>query len=245
MTVNTATQTLVRTLYQVQWSTWLLRLFYFVSAFLVTAVLAFNIFQPIKVLPRVSLAPGFVFTNQDGVRKTSEDFRGKLTIYNFTYTRCADGCPQTTLLMRSVQNALVRSASPDTKIALVTISVDPEYDTPAVLNIYAVPFLKNQTDTISWDFLTGDPLLTKYVVGGAFNVYYQNTTDQAGQPSIKLDARYVLVDGWGIIRAEYRGTELDEQVLVRDIGYLEAEILNSEGPARFAYEAAHLFRCYP
>jgi hypothetical protein len=63
MTVNTATQTLVRTLYQVQWSTWLLRLFYFVSAFLVIAVLAFNIFQPIKVLPR-----GFAwFANQDGV----------------------------------------------------------------------------------------------------------------------------------------------------------------------------------
>src|SRR5512145_376724 len=106
MTVNTASTTLDRPFNYARLSTWLLRLFYFASAVLVVTVLAFNVFQPIKVLPRISLAPGFVFTNQDGVRKTSEDFRGKVAVYNFTYTGCAEGCPQTTLLMRSLQNAL-------------------------------------------------------------------------------------------------------------------------------------------
>ena len=215
------------------------------SAVFVIAVLSFNIFKPIKVLPRVSLAPGFVFTNQDGVRKTSEDYRGKLTIYNFTYTGCALDCPQTTPQMQSLRNALNQSAGQDVKFALVTISIDPEHDTPAVLNKYATPFLEDQTNKVSWDFLTGDALHTKYVVGGGFNVYYQNITGQADQLSVKFEPRYVLVDGWGIVRAEYRNADLDIQLLLRDIGYLESEIRNSQGPARYAYEAAHLFRCYP
>ena len=244
MTVNTVTQTLDQSLHT-QWSIWLLRLFYFMSTVLVIAVLAFNIFKPIKVLPRVSLAPGFTFTNQDGVSKTSEDFRGKLTIYNFTYSGCAVGCPQTTPQMQSLRNALAQFAGQDVKFALMTISIDPEHDTPVVLNKYATPFLANQTNNVSWDFLTGDALRTKYVVGGGFNVYYQNITDQAGQSSIKFEPRYVLVDGWGIVRAEYRSADLDIQLLMRDIGYLESEIHNSQGPARYAYEAAHLFRCYP
>jgi protein SCO1 len=244
MTVTTVTSTLAQAPHYTQRSTWLLRLFYFFSAVLVVAVLTFNIFKPIKVLPRVSLAPGFAFTNQDGETRTSEDFRGKLTVYSFTYTRCADGCPQTTSYMKALRDALVRSGNQDMKFALVTISVDPEHDTPAVLNAYAAPFLKGQTDNVTWDFLTGDALRTKYVVGGGFNVHYQASTDGAGQSSIKLTPRYVLVDGWGIVRAEYWGEDLDVQLLVQDIGYLISEIQNSQGTARYAYEAIHLFACY-
>jgi protein SCO1/2 len=230
MTANVVTKTLDQPLRNDQWSPWVLRLFYFVSAVFVIAVLVFNIFKPIKVLPRVGLAPGFVFTNQDGVRKTSEDFRGKLTIYNFTYTGCTDGCPQTTPQMQSLRNALAQFGAQDVKFALVTISIDPKHDTPEVLNKYATPFLENQTNKISWDFLTGDALRTKYVVGGGFNVYYENITD--------------LVDGWGIVRAEYRGADTDTQLLMQDIGYLASEIRNSQGAARYAYEAIHLFVCY-
>jgi protein SCO1/2 len=247
MTVNVATPTLEQAPHHDQWSTWLLRLYYFLSAVRVIAVLVFNIFQPIKVLPRVSLAPGFTFTNQDGERRTSEDFRGKLTIYSFTYTGCVDDCPPTTSYMQALRDALVRSASAnqDMKFALVTISVDPEHDTPAVLNTYAAPFLKKeQADNVSWDFLTGDALRTKYVVGGGFNVHYQAATNQAGRSSIKLNPRYVLVDGWGIVRAEYWGQDMDVQLLMRDIGYLVSEVRNSQGAARYAYEAIHLFACY-
>jgi protein SCO1/2 len=228
-----------------QWSIWLLRLFYFFSAAFVIAVLAFNIFKPIKVLPRIGLAPGFAFINQDGESRTSEDFRGKLTVYSFTYTGCVEDCPQTTSYMQALRGALIRSGNQDMKFALVTISIDPEHDTPAALNTYAVPFLKEQANNVSWDFLTGDALRTKYVVGGGFNVYYQTTADQAGRSSIKLDSRYALVDGWGIIRAEYRGADMDVQLVMRDIGYLVSEVRNSQGVARYAYEAAHLFKCYP
>ncbi len=244
MTVNIVAKTTVDQSLHNQQPTWLLRLFYIMSAVFVVIVLAFNIFNPVKVLPRVALAPGFILTNQDGVRKTSEDFRGKLTVYNFMYTRCADDCSQVTPNMLSLRNALAQSDNQDTDLALVSISIDPEYDTPAILSAYAKPFLENKTgnNNVSWDFLTGETLRTKYVVGGGFNVYYQD--DPSGQSLIVFEPRYVLVDGWGIVRAEYRNTDADVRALVQDIGYLVTEIRNSQGAARYAYEAVHLFACY-
>ena len=64
--------------------------------------------------------------------------------------------------------------------------------------------------------------------------------------------------GWGIIRAEYRQyesterlslsegtTDIDPDVILRDIGLIVEEVRNSKGVASAAYEAAHLFACYP
>jgi protein SCO1/2 len=245
MTINATIKTPEQVL-STQGSTWVIRLLYVLGALFVIAVLSFNIFQPIKVLPRVSLAPGFVFANQDGISKTSEDFRGKLTIYSFTYAGCSASCPQTTQQMQALKSALARLPAQDVKYALVTISLDPDHDTPDMWQKYAAPFLAGDASNVSWDFLSGDTTRTRYVVGGGFSVYYKNLPSQANSSaSITFEPRYVLVDGWGIIRAEYRGAELDISRVIRDVGYLQSEIRNSQGVARYAYEAAHLFRCYP
>jgi protein SCO1/2 len=223
-----------------RWSVWLTRLLYALMALGVAAILAFSIFKPIKVIPRVSLAPGFAFTNQNGERRSSEDYRGKLTVYNFAYTRCGDSCPAT-LQMQALRRQLSSSVSPDVKLALVTISLDPEHDTPAVLREYAAHFDAEQDSAIAWDWLTSDPQRTKYVVGGGFGVYYENEADA----SIQFAPRFVLVDGWSIIRAEHRAVDSGIQYVIRDIDYLTTEARNSQGAGRLAYEAAHLFRCYP
>jgi protein SCO1/2 len=224
-----------------RWSTWLTRALYGAMAAAVAVVLAFNIWQPIRVLPRVSLAPGFAFTNQDGERRTSEDYRGKLTIYNFTYTRCGESCPQTSAQMQALRQQLARAAPQELSYALVTLTLDPERDTPAVLKLYAAQYQDAPADKAPWDWLTGDPLRMKYAVGGGFSVYYE--PDASG--AVTFEPRFVLVDGWGIIRAEYRTIPLDPQRVLRDIDYLTREARSSQGAARLAYEAAHLFRCYP
>jgi cytochrome oxidase Cu insertion factor (SCO1/SenC/PrrC family) len=87
---------------------WLVRLLYIFMGVLVVSVLAFSLFKPLKVLPRVSLAPGFVFADQTGARKTSDDYRGKLAFYNFTYTGCGDGCPQTSESMQVLRTLINR-----------------------------------------------------------------------------------------------------------------------------------------
>jgi len=79
-----------------------LKLIYIVYAFfgvLLAGTAAFMIFQPVQVLPRERLSPGFIFTNQDGETLNSEYFRGKLTLYNFTYTRCQPPSCGTAILM--------------------------------------------------------------------------------------------------------------------------------------------------
>jgi len=244
MTINPTAQSPKETSHANR-SKWLLRLLYLLMGAWVVIVFAFNIFQPIKVLPRVSLSPGFSFINQAGERKTSEDYRGKLTIYNFTYSHCDTACTQATAQMESLRTALIQLGAQEAKFSLVTISLDPERDTPAVLNTYMSPFLTAPQNDISWDFLTGDPTRTKYVVGGGFGLYYENVPGESGQYAIKFEPRFELVDGWGIVRSEYRGAKLDLALILRDINYLLAEIHNSQGVGRYAYEAAHLFRCYP
>ena len=68
------------------------------------AVFAFAVLQPLKVRPRIGLAPGYAFTDQNGALLTSEDLRGKITFYNFTYTGCTDPCPQTTATMAQIHS---------------------------------------------------------------------------------------------------------------------------------------------
>ncbi len=232
-----------------------LHLFYAVIALVVISVVSFAVFQPVKVLPRISLAPGYAFTNQDNESRTSEDYRGKLTLYNFTYSNCDGDCPDTTQKMQEIRDEIEKSAPAGVDYALVTVTLDPERDTPEKLGLFAAPYLGADKSTVSWDFITGDPLRVRYMVGGGFNLFYeqdppqesegQASSDQESDYEIKFFPLFVLVDGWGIIRAEYPTENLDYEEVINDISFLTVEINNSEGAAKYAYEAAHLFRCYP
>lgn len=204
----------------------------------ILAALAFAIFQPIQVLPRISLAPGFAFTDQDGNRLTSEDLRGSLVLYNFTYTRCADPCPETSTAFGQLQAALAEVDTGDIPLEFVTISFDPEHDTPAVLRAYADEL---GADTSTWHFVTGEPSQLKTVIGGGFSTFYEERADG----SFEFTPGFALVDGWGILRATYRTATPDPERFRRDLGLIIQEVRNSEGVNRYAYEAAHLFMCYP
>lgn len=214
------------------------RLWYVLFALPFAAALAFSILQPIQVLPRISLSPGFALTDQAGKRLTNEDLRGHLVLYNFTYMNCSPPCPQTSAAMHIVQQRLPQMNTRGVPIDLVTISFDPAHDQPAQLRHYAEQVGANLTN---WHFVSGAPLNLKNVIGGGFGAYYQAEADG----SFTFDPMFVLVDGLGIIRAKYRGSELDPAIVQRDIELVTAEARNSKGAVRFAYEAAHLFLCYP
>ena len=133
------------------------------------AVLAFALLQPVKVRPRIGLAPGFVFTDQNGNQLTSEDLRGKFALYNFTYTRCAAPCPQTSETMQAVQEMTSQIDTGGIPLELVTISFDPTHDTPETLAAYAAAV---GADTLRWHFVTGTAERLKDVIGRGFSVYY-------------------------------------------------------------------------
>lgn len=199
---------------------------------------AFSIFRPIQVLPRIALAPGYALTDQNGGMLTSEDMRGKITLYTFTYTRCVDPCIQTTPLLQEVQARLGEVENGDIPIQMVTISIDPQHDTPEVLSAFA---RQQGADPNRWHFATTETTRLKWIIGAGFGLFF----DRRDDGSFVLDQGYVLVDGAGILRAEYRLVNPGADIILRDLQLLVNEAQNSQGAARYAYEAAHLFLCYP
>lgn len=213
------------------------RLFFGLFGLIAVGVIWFSTARPILVLPRITLAPGFYLTDQQGETFTSEALRSKITLYSFTYTECELPCVQTSPVMAEVQARLPEVAS-SVPLQLVTFSIDPENDDTDRLMAFANEM---GADPEVWHIATGGPQQLKSVIGGGFSVYYKAQEDGR----FKLDPAFFLVDGSGVIRAEYLTDSPDIDIILRDMGLLAAEVDNSEGIYRFAYEAAHLFSCYP
>lgn len=228
---------------------WPLRFFYLVLASLALFISYFAIFQPITVLPRITLAPGFILTDTAGQSVTSEDFRGGLTLYSFSYTGCeAHDCPQSLVDIQAAYEQLNRVAPADIPLALVTISLDPERDTTAVLAHHKEALALDPDAPVAWHLLSGDPFRTKSVIGGGLGMFYapRPVDESSDDYLIRFEPNYVLVDGLGVIRAYYNEATPDLAILERDINLVLAEVRNSEGlMGKLGYEAAHLFVCYP
>jgi protein SCO1/2 len=96
--------------------------------------------------------PDFALYDQSGAVVQSARFTGKQVMLNFIFTRCpiATMCPAATMKMMSTQK-LAREAGVK-NLELVSITLDPEYDTPGVLKDYAVA---RGIDTSNFSFLTG------------------------------------------------------------------------------------------
>ncbi|MCW5555133.1 MAG: SCO family protein [Verrucomicrobiae bacterium] len=90
----------------------------------------------------------FTLTNQHGQMVTLANLKGSVWVADIIFTRCAGPCPRMTQQMKLLQAAL----PPTSKARLVTLTTDPDYDTPEVLNSYAQHF---EADPERWMFLTG------------------------------------------------------------------------------------------
>lgn len=204
------------------------------------AILAFAIFRPIRVLPRITLAPGYNLIDQDGTRLTSEDLRGKISLYTIGYTGCGAPCESATALFREVQERLGEVLDPEdqVEIRMITISIDPERDSPAVLTNAAA---SAGADPEVWRYATGEESALKTLVGAGLRVYYEPD----GEGGYRFDPALFLVDGWGILRAEYKYRIPNADRILRDLGLVVQESRAASGIGRLAFEAAHLFACYP
>jgi protein SCO1/2 len=207
---------------------------------LVLSAIAFKVFQPVQVVPRIRLSPGFSLTTQENERLTNEDLRGQFVLYNFIYTDCPPPCSHLNQTMQEIQTRLGEVDLGEIPVKFVTISFDPDNDTPEKLAAYAAEL---GADPAQWYFATTtDPVLLKTIIGGGFEAYYQQKEDG----SFTFDPKFVLVDGWGIIRGEYKYQTMtsDADRILRHMGVLAEEVRNSQGAATLAYEAAHYFLCY-
>lgn len=106
-------------------------------------------------------APDFTLLDQEGRVVSLNRFRGKRVVLNFIFTRCpiATMCPAATQRMSELQ-AAARSAGA-TQVEFVSISLDPAYDTPAVLKEYAAV---RGLDLANWSFLTGPDAAVRHLL---------------------------------------------------------------------------------
>ncbi len=157
-------------------------------------------------LPDLGTVPAFDLVDEQNQVFTDEALRGHPTIVNFVFTRCDTICPVISLKMERLQDKLAdRRADP---IKLVSISVDPTYDTPARLATYASRYNAHRE---KWRFLTGDAAKVKALVEGPFmNSMTLEGQTPSGAPAISHNGYFLLVDGDLKIRGVYDSNDVQK-----------------------------------
>lgn len=110
-------------------------------------------------------APRFTLTDQHGSPFSSEVMEGKVWAVSFIFTRCEDECPIITGRLKAAADLLEAEGVWDSDVQFVSITVDPEYDTPEQLRNYA----ERYGISAGWHFLTGEPHYVRSVVTSGFH----------------------------------------------------------------------------
>jgi protein SCO1 len=198
-------------------------------------------------LPVLATLPDFALTDQRSQPFARKDLLGRVWVADFVFTHCAEACPRLTQKMRSIQDQLTAQEAA-TGVGLLSVSVDPERDTPEVLQRYAQAF--GARDQL-WRFLTGPQTAVEKAVVQGFKIAMVKAPLE-GQPppaQVKLPGqqgsaaplqgdetpdeiharafdimhgeKFVLVDAQARIRGYYDVTEAEGlQRLIKDLRLL-------------------------
>jgi protein SCO1 len=147
-------------------------------------------------------APEFTLLDQEGRTVTASRFRGKKVMLNFIFTRCpiATMCPAATQKMLELQDAVKREGLTD--VEFVSVTLDPEYDTPGVLKEYAEI---RGLDLSNWSFLTGPDTAVRHLLA------QMGIIREFEGATIKHNLATVLIDPSGRIAHRVDGSRWDTQ----------------------------------
>ena len=159
----------------------------------------------------------FSLTERSGEEVTKQDLLGKPWVVGFVFTRCAGPCPRVTAQMRRLQDELK-----DQDVRLVTITVDPAYDTPEVLKNYAEAF---GADDEKWLFLTGDKETMYRYIEKHFKMPVEEMQGEDRKPGFEVlhTTNLLLVDAKGVVRGKYNALTPEEAAKLKlDLKKLES-----------------------
>jgi protein SCO1/2 len=181
--------------------------FFFVLSFTVVIFLISCTGRAAK-LPFYGHVPPFTMTDSNGKTFDSKELEGKAWVVDFIYTQCPGPCPRMTSQMHKIQQQVSGQAD----VRLISISVDPDHDSPPVLNAFAHRF---GGPTSQWFFLTGPGATIHQLAHDVFKV-----GDLIGV--MDHSTRFMLVDRRGNIRGYYSTFDTDGiPALVRDLLVLQ------------------------
>lgn len=126
------------------------------------------------------LIPDVGLLNQDGKTIRLSDFRGKTVLLTFIYTRCPmpTFCPRLSTLFAAVEKELAKDPKEYSRTQLVSVSIDPKFDTPSVLRKYGLAYLSgNEKSFGHWSFTVPSPENLKKLAE-AFALIYEEEDNQ-------------------------------------------------------------------
>ena len=151
-------------------------------------------------LPKLFPVPNAALVDETGKAVRLDANRGYVTVYDFIFTNCAGTCPMMTATMRR----LTAKVNKDAKVRFVSISVDPDRDTPAVLRDYATRFRNDPR----WTFLTGDKAAIVDLSVNGFKLAAGGPPQPGNEPLLH-SSKLIVADKSGTIR-EYYGALNDD-----------------------------------
>jgi len=164
-------------------------------------------------LSKIGPAPEFTLTTQENMRLSLRDLRGRVVVVTFIYASCADTCPLLTAKLASLRPKLGADFGPH--VFFVSITTDPERDTPEVLTRYARAY---GAKPASWAFLTGTPAEI-LDIERRYGIFARKN------PRGDIDHTFLtsLIDHDGVLRVQYLGTRFNPDELLGDVRKLLGE----------------------
>jgi protein SCO1 len=161
--------------------------------------------------------PDFALVNQDGRKISFKQYRGKALIMTFIYTRCPlpDYCPLMTRNLTEINRELRNKPALRDKTRLLSVSVDPEYDTPNVMRDYGTRFAGSDKDLFKrWEFATGSPEQIKSVAQFFGLNYWKDDKDQN---QVIHGLRTAIIAPDGKVARVYRGNDWKPEDVLKDL----------------------------
>jgi len=161
-------------------------------------------------LKHYGTVPDFALMERSGAGVNLAHLRGKIWVADFIYTTCTDTCPLQTGMLARLQEEY--ASNPD--VHLVSVTVDPERDTPQTLSLYAA---KHNADAKRWLFLTGQRDRIINLIRDGFHLSVATLPNRAEQSGmIPHSPRFVLIDKQARIRGYYDSRELEAFVRLKN-----------------------------
>jgi protein SCO1/2 len=136
--------------------------------------------------------PDFKFVNQDGDTITNKDYLGKVYVVEFFFTTCPSICPIMSENLVVIQNKLKGKEN----FGIVSITIDPEHDTPQVLKEYAE---EHNVTNPNWNFLTGDRNVIYDMANSGFGIFADE--DETVPGGFAHSGLFALIDKEGYVRS--------------------------------------------
>jgi cytochrome oxidase Cu insertion factor (SCO1/SenC/PrrC family) len=200
---------------------------------------AFPIAQPGSYrLPPIKRAVGGAVLDENGRQHDLAGLLGgRTTVLSFIYTRCGDVCPTATLDMSLLQDLAAKDSNVSQRLRLVSMSFDPEYDTPDVMRDYATEWRSREKAAPEWLFLTApDRTALAAMLTGYNQAIDRNPAGNSGGPAINHIFRAFLVDRHGRMRNIYSLDFFDPKLVINDVRTLLLEETADTGPAPHSHK---------